>query len=416
MDQRPLFREEALAARSANWMGRVVLLQPLSLQLLTAVSTLAVAVGFAFVMLATYTKRIPVKGELVPSGGLIKVYAHQTGVVTHKYVQEGEPVSAGSKLYAISSDWTGETGKFQAAISGHVELRRKSLLEEIDKTRLVQTDERAELKTKIARVEDELVNLSEQISIQRRRAALSDEGVARYQTLANTAYIAQAQLQQKQDEALDQRSRLRALERERLTLVREQGALASESATLGLKQQNQLSQLIRARAALDQEFMESEAKRNLVITAPADGVATGVVAELGQTVEPGRPMLSIVPQRGSVQAYLYAPSVAIGFVKIGAEVLLAYDAFPYQKFGYAHGRVSSVSKVALPFSELTGAAGTATEPFYRITVTLSEQWIDVYGKREALQAGMRVNANIEQESRRLYEWILDPLYSLRGKL
>lgn len=416
MEKRPLFREEALAARSAHWMGRVVLLQPLSLQVLTAACTLAVAAGCAFVMLASYTKRIPVKGELLPASGLIKVYAYQTGVVTRRFVQEGETVAAGSRLYAMSSDWSGERGQFQAAISQQLDARRRSLVDEIGKTRLVQADERAALKNKIARVGDELANLAEQIAIQRKRAALSDETAARYQTLASTSYISQAQLQQKQDEAFEQRSRVRALERDRLTLVREQEGLAAESATLGLRQENQLAQLVRARAELDQEYMQSEAKRNTVITAPTDGVATGVVAEPGQTVEPGRPMLSIVPRQGVVQAHLYAPSAAIGFVRVGAEVLLAYDAFPYQKFGYARGRVASVSKVALPLSELTGIAGPASEPLYRITVTLSEQWINAYGKREPLQTGMRVSANITQESRRLYEWILDPLYSLRGKL
>jgi len=32
-----------------------------------------------------------------------------------------------------------------------------------------------------------------------------------------------------------------------------------------------------------------------------------------------------------------------------------------------------------------------------------------------LQAGMQLEADVELETRRLYEWVLDPLYTLTGK-
>ncbi len=56
------------------------------------------------------------------------------------------------------------------------------------------------------------------------------------------------------------------------------------------------------------------------------------------------------------------------------------------------------------------------EPLYRITVVLARQTITAYGKPQPLQAGMLVDADIVQEKRHLYEWVLEPLYSLTGKL
>jgi membrane fusion protein len=85
----------------------------------------------------------------------------------------------------------------------------------------------------------------------------------------------------------------------------------------------------------------------------------------------------------------------------------------------------------LPASELTGAGGLATggnsaanganpaaggEPMYRVTVDLAAQAIPVYGKPQPLQAGMQLDADLLQDTRPLYEWVLDPLYSLTGKL
>ena len=39
-----------------------------------------------------------------------------------------------------------------------------------------------------------------------------------------------------------------------------------------------------------------------------------------------------------------------------------------------------------------------------------------YGNAQPLQAGMVVEADVLQEKRKLYEWVLEPLYSLTGKL
>lgn len=132
----------------------------------------------------------------------------------------------------------------------------------------------------------------------------------------------------------------------------------------------------------------------------------------------GKPLLSIVPAGAKMQAYLYAPSRAIGFVKPGDKVQMRYQAYPYQKFGQAQGKVTHVAKVALSGNELTGLAQQANggEPLYRITVDLSAQTVKAYGRQQALQAGMLLEADILQEQRRLYEWVLEPLYTLSGKL
>ena len=39
-----------------------------------------------------------------------------------------------------------------------------------------------------------------------------------------------------------------------------------------------------------------------------------------------------------------------------------------------------------------------------------------YGKPEPLRPGMLVEADILGESRKLYEWVLEPLYSVYGSV
>ena len=53
---------------------------------------------------------------------------------------------------------------------------------------------------------------------------------------------------------------------------------------------------------------------------------------------------------------------------------------------------------------------------YRIVVALAQQHVTVYGQSVILQSGMQLDADIVLERRRLVEWLLNPLYSLTGKL
>jgi membrane fusion protein len=82
--------------------------------------------------------------------------------------------------------------------------------------------------------------------------------------------------------------------------------------------------------------------------------------------------------------------------------------------------VISVSRTALSGNELNGALNAAannnSEPMYRVTVELETQTVAAYGRAQALQSGMLLEADIRQETLHLYEWVLEPLTSLTGKL
>ena len=145
----------------------------------------------------------------------------------------------------------------------------------------------------------------------------------------------------------------------------------------------------------------------------------------GAKADTGTPLLSIVPPTSRLEAHLYAPSRSIGFVRTGQRVQLRYQAFPYQRFGHYEGVVAAISRAALSPAELppqlagltsvTGvAAGAAAEPIYRITVSLTSQTVTAYGAQTPLQPGMTLEADVALERRRLFEWMLDPLYAVTG--
>lgn len=418
-----LFRNKALEAQRTSIIGEIVMTRPVSFTLLTAAAIcMAVAVGLLLVF-GSYTRRTTVEGVVVPDTGLVKVYAQQSGIVLRKAVVEGQHVARGMVLYTLSTELqSAAEGRTQAALIEQARQRKKSLLQESDKIRLLQRDERDTLQAKLGSLRAELARLDDQLGRQGERASLAADGVARYRRLLAQDYVSTDQLQQRQADLIDQQSRLLGLQRDRANVSQSLKESTNELGGLALRQQNQLAQIDRSVIDVDQTLIESEARRELVITAPENGIATAVIAEPGQTTDTVHPAVSIVPEGSRWHVQLFVPSAAVGFVSVGVPVRVRYQAYPYQKFGQYRAHVTSIARTALSPAELSmggmpsvGArAGDAT--FYRVTATLDQQTVTAYGKPQPLQSGMALEADILRERRRLYEWVLEPLYSLTGKL
>lgn len=420
-----LFRQQALDAQKISGYGRIVLIRPFSFTVLTVVAVVLGLLVMSLFYFGSYTRRTPVVGQLAPMQGMIRVYPVQTGVITSREVQEGQSIRQGDVLYVISSDRTagGAGHGVQAQISQQVEQRRQSLMFEIEKTKQVQRDDISQLQGQIAGIRREISQIDSQMAEQSRRSDLARTAVARYQSLVNQGFASQEQLQQQQESLLDQVGRYQSLSRDKINLQGELDRQARELMALPSKQQTVLAQMSRSLTQTQQELTESEGRREIKVLAPESGVATAVLVEAGQVVDPSRPMLSIVPENTHLEAQLYVPSRAAGFIQDGQKVLLRYQAYAYQKFGQGEGEVVSVSRTALNPNELA-ASGLAMdpsvlgrgEPVYRVKVKIKSQTVQAYGKAQPLQAGMLLDADILQEKRRLYEWVLEPLFTVSGRI
>lgn len=419
MNRTSLFRDEALAASRSQWLGKIIMIRPLTLNLLTVVAVAFAMLVAAVFGLGSYTKRSNVSGQLMSDLGVVKVYPQQSGVILKKLVREDQRVRRGDVLYIVSSERQATNrSDIQQTISRQVALRTQSLRDELAHTQRMQQDEQSALRQKIDVLQAEQDNIIRQLASQRKRLELSDDTLARTTQLFQQGFLSKESMQQKQAELLDQRLRQQTLERDQISIRHELLAAQSDLSSLPLRHHNQLAQIERQLVNTEQEWTESEAKRNIAITAPESGVATAITVETGQNVDAGKPLVNIIPEGAQLQAHLYAPSRAIGFIRKNDQVLLRYQAFPFQKFGHAQGTVISISQTALNATELTGApaGGNTSEPLYRITVKLARQTMTAYGKPQALQPGMQVEADVLLEKRKLYEWVLEPLYSLTGKL
>lgn len=410
----PLFRDAAQKGCLTKTVGEIVMVRPLSFAVLTAIAAAMTLLLLCFAVFGSYTKRATVTGYLAPDRGLLRVHPAQGGTILSKDVQEGQAVKKGDRLYVLSAErQSGKGDGVQESISRFVASRRQSLQDELEQTRQLQRDQIDALDKRVDALSAEQASLAQQIAGQQARIKLAREAAGRATKLQSQGFFSRDMAQQKQAELLDQRDRLQTLERARIGIDRDLQAAHNEQTSLPIAQRNQLAQIERQIANTTQEFAESESKRELAITAPYSGIATAVTADPGQAVDTAKPLLSIIPEGAVMQAHLYAPSRAIGFIRPGNTVLLRYQAYPYQKFGHARGTVLSISRSAMSGDEMPATRG---EALYRITVSLSSQTMKAYGQAYSLQPGMLVDADILLEQRKLYEWALEPLFSLTGKI
>ncbi len=412
----PLFRPQVLDAQREQSLGSVLLLQPLSTWLLTLVAVLIAASLIALTFWGAYTRKERVKGFLVPTRGLIKVFPRETGVVVERQIAEGERVTKGDPLFIVALERpAGEAREAQANAVTRLRERQMSLEGELRQIDHIAEIETQTLQQRISAMEAELAQLQLEITTQQRRIASAESSHARFRQLHTEGIASAEQEQEKLKDLLAEQAKLQAQQRTQITLTRESKTLRTQIASIKLRAGTQRAAVERNLSVLAQELTEYESRRTYIVRAPADGIATALLADRGHAANPMQPLVSILPTEATLEAHLLVPSRSIGFLAANQNVSLRHEAFPYQRFGSQSGRIAEISRTLLLPGE-TALPVQLQEPAYRVAVRLDAQSVKAYGQEFPLQAGMLLDADIWLDRRKLYEWVLDPIYAVLGRV
>jgi len=417
---RLLFRPEAVEAQRQQGLGSVQLVRPLSLRVLTLGVVLTASAVAIFLWRAEYTRKAQVSGVLSPDRGLIRLVPAAAGTVLERRITEGQQVQAGEVLFVLSLDRPTLDAGTQAQVRLSLNERQRSLEDAARQQRQLASGRQLAMDRRLQALEVELAQLDAEAALQAQRLALAQQALARLESLRNDQFISPAQVQGKSEEVLGLRAQAMALSRQKAALVRERAELEGERAGLPVLARGAQGGIDRDLAMLSREAAEQDAVRQLVVRAPQAGMVSAVLAEPGQSVSPSSALASLVPAGAELQAHLYAPSSAVGFVRPGQAVRLRFEAFPYQKFGHLPGHVLQVSRTPLAASELATLslasmdAARKGEPLFRITVALDPAAASA--EPLPLVAGMRLQADVLLDRRRLAEWLFEPLAGLSGRL
>jgi membrane fusion protein len=412
--QPALFRQEAIdfVQQRQSW-GEVVSLQPVSSTILSWSLAGIVVLILCFLSIAQYARKETVTGYLTPTFGTAKIFVPQQGIIKEVQVSEGQDVAEGEPLLTIvTSQITANGDDVNATVLAVLTQQRDVVERQIAAEERRTASEHDRLTSTIKGIEGETAQLEDQRTIQNERLQLSESFVSTGATLIAKGALPAIELKRREQAALEQRQHLGSLDQQ-ITVRRTQLADARHTLEqLPIVAAERVRVLRGDLSWIEQRIAEVDGRRAYVIKAPTSGRVSALHASIGQVADPRHMQLEIIPLDSTLQAQLFFPTRAFGFVRPGQQVRILYDAFPYQKFGTYRGSVTKVSQTILTSNDATGPI-TLKEPAYRVTVAPERPDIDAYGLKMPLQPGMLLKADVILEQRSLMRWLLDPMLSAR---
>ncbi|MGF1607083.1 MAG: HlyD family secretion protein [Rhodothalassiaceae bacterium] len=410
-----LFRKEVFEARRKRLWGEVILIQPLSYAVLTALLGTVVLGAAAALAVGSFARTEQARGYLTPSLGQAQVQALRAGTIEAVLVDEGDRVEAGQPLIRVRAE------QLDAAGLG-VEARQIQLLRDrlaamddrIAHARSMAQENDRQLTTEITGIETELAETQARLQVQARITASAEESFNGLDELVEKGFVAKAEYERRRQTFLSQQAQETRIRQQLATLETRLDRARQDRALLPRAAEESVRELQGLRDDLQSRLVQLEGQHAYTLTAPIAWRIAALQAAPGRLADPARPLATILPEGAVLEAELLVPSAAIGFVAPGQPVRLVYDAFPYQRFGTHEAEVIKVTRTVLAPQDVTGPL-QVQEPVYRVTVAPRAQAILAYGQEVPLQAGMTLSANIVLERRTLLDWLLEPLRAVRAR-
>jgi hemolysin D len=181
-------------------------------------------------------------------------------------------------------------------------------------------------------------------------------------------------------------------------------------------------------AELAQELRKATDKTELQrLTAPVDGVVQQLaVHTIGGIVTPAEQLMVIVPSDAKLEIEAMIENKDIGFVEIGQPAEIKVETFNFTRYGLLHGKVTRVSRDAVPTDKptqpppgstqntLASAESQAPQHLaYVARIALDHVTMQVEDKEVPLEPGMEVTVEIKTGQRRVLDYLLSPLRTYR---
>ena len=413
---RKLFRQEAIDAQREKYLGEATIARPVPFWVFTTLAAGAAALIIIVAIWGQYTRRERVEGYLELDSGAARVLIPDAGRISELLIKEGDEVTAGAPMAKISYDRSTQTASSTSgAISDELASRKIILEKEQNQWRELGAQQVQQVKKRVLDLQNEASQIDREIKLQEQRLGSAREQAKRFAQLSSEKFVSDVVARQKQDEATDQEIRLQALKRQRVTLDRDMSSAKMDEPAVAMKSRTEVEKVARQISEIQQSLTQEDARRETVIRAPVTGTVTNIAVNPGQSVAADTPLATVVPSGSGLYAELLVPTRAVGFIAKGHEVVLRYEAFPYERFGQYRGTVVDISRAVWSPGEKIGPMAVR-EPVYRVAVKLDRQSVGAIGQEFPLRAGMLANADILLEKRTLLEWMFEPVLQLRGRL
>ena len=415
-----LFRKEAVSHQGERLTGAIILAQPLSIKLTVLTLVLAAVFIVTFLFRAEYSRKETVRGFLMPSKGVIKSFASQGGTIEKLWVKEGDKVTKGQSLATIVVQQRNSNGiDLSTQLSDQLNTQANLLADEIAQHQALKTQELLNLNIQKSGLNNEKVALESQMTLADEKLHLLTDQQLDFNQLNKNGYVSNLENERQQQALLEAKQEKQNTARLQLQQQNQLNQVAFNINNIPQQYTLRINNLKRQQAELQRQLAQVASNYRYTITASNNGLVTGIQVVEGETLSQSKaqskPLLHILPEGSELIAELLLPTRSAGFIQVGNSTRLRFDAFPYQRFGFINSEIVRIDQTLIAPNEIQLPI-TLQEPVYRLRAKLNHQQVQAFGKSFDLKSGMLFEADIMLEQRTLIEWLLEPIYSLRGRV
>jgi membrane fusion protein len=335
-------------------------------------------------------------------------------------VREGDEVIKGQSLVTILVQQNNSEGvDLSVQLANQLNTQANLLSDEIDQHQALKNQELLNLQIQKVASANEKIALESQLTLSQEKLTLLNEQQLNFNQLNKSGYLSNLENDRQQQALFEAKQEKQNIAR---LLLQHQNQL--NQVTFNIKNIPQqytlrINNLKRQQADLQRQLAQVASNYKYTITASNSGTVTGVQVVEGETLSQSKaqskPLLHILPQGSKLIAELLLPTRSAGFIQVGNNTRLRFDAFPYQRFGFINSEITRIDQTLISPNEVQLPI-SLQEPVYRLRAKLNQQQMRAFGKAFDLKSGMLFEADIMLEQRTLIEWLLEPIYSLRGRV
>ena len=370
----------------------------------------------AFLLVGQYARTQSVPGFIEPAEGVIEVRAPQSGVVQKILVHENMLVEKDQPLLLVADGRMLYDGTEENSLILEELIAQQSRIQQsLDSA---QSNYKLDMEWNMFKEESmaaEIIQIEQMIEKQRMRTAMHAEDYQAVLSLRAESFVSDTDERTARSRYLSEEQALSSLNLQLLNTSRELEQTRHSIAVQPLEFARESSIMENQLSDLAKEIALVRGQAEFVIKAPVRGRVTALTIKEGSLLGYRMQVMNILPHDSDLHAVLVVPSSAAGFLEAGQRVMLKYDSFPYQKFGAQDAVISLVSEASISSNEQIGSI-TTTQPSFVVYADLDSPRIQAYGEDRNIQPGMLFTADIVLEERTLMEWILEPFYTLRGRV
>lgn len=350
---------------------------------------------------------------VVPSRGVIRIIPKRDGIIQRIHFKVGNSVVKGDSLFTVNTDKQLPEGTTAT----------KSAIQKIEQTKTAITKqqsnakEEAAFKTKrlqsqIQSLEERVFRVGEQIDTQIKAVELEKNLLKNYKNLFNQEAASSLELNRQEKQHLIAIRTLQVLSDEKENFQAEKRDKELQIDSIKIATQKELSLLEEKLSFTEQSLNKEISNEKFIIQAPVSGQIASIIANHGQSINNQQALATLLPEGTRLEVKLYISPKAIGFIKSGQKVKLRYESFPYQKFGSHEGKITDISSSVVLAKDLDFPIIQQKSAFVA-TVEIEKDFFIYDGQIISLQPGMISSTDIILENRKIWEWILEPLISLK---